>query len=61
MGEHKIKWRSNTLLDFDYAYDLIILNESVNNMYGLLEVLRVRGVRIGSKSDVKKTKSLNKE
>ena len=58
MEDHKIKWRWKTLLDIDYADNLSILDESVSKMNEFLEVLRVQGVRIGLKINVKKTKSL---
>ena len=58
MGEHGIKWGGKTLLDLDYADCLSILDESVSKLNELLEVLRVRGVRIGLKINAKKTNSL---
>ena len=42
----------------DDANDLSILDENMSKMNELLEVLRVRGARIGLKINVKKTKSL---
>ena len=58
MGDHGIKWGGKTLLDIDYADDLCILDESVSKMNELLEFLRVQGVRIGLKINVKKNNSL---
>ena len=58
MGDHGFKWEGKTLLDLDYADDLIILDESVSKMNEFLEVLRVQGARIGFKIKIKKTKSL---
>ena len=58
MGDHGIKWGGKTLLDLDYADDLSILDESVSKMNEFLEVLQVKGARIGLKINVKKTKSL---
>ena len=58
MGDHGIKWGGKTLLDLDRADDLSILDESVSQMNELLEVLRVRGARIGLKINTKNTKSL---
>ena len=59
MGDHGIKWENKTLLDFDYADDLSILDENVGQMKELLKVLRVEGIKIGLKIKVKKTKSLS--
>ena len=36
MGDHGIKWGENALLDFDYADDYGILDESVSKMKELL-------------------------
>jgi hypothetical protein len=47
-----------SLLDLDCADDLSILDESVSKMNEVLEVLRVQGVKIGLKINVKKTMSL---
>ncbi|XP_065582975.1 uncharacterized protein LOC136042043 [Artemia franciscana] len=58
MEEHGIKWGGKTFLDLDYADDLSISVERVSKMNELLEVLRVHGVEIGSRTDVRKTKSL---
>ena len=58
VGDHGIKWGGRTLLDLDYADDLSKLDESVSKMNDFLEVLRVQGAKIGSKINVKKTKSL---
>ena len=58
IGDHGIKWGGKTLLDLDYADDLSILDESVSKMNEFLEILRVRGARIGLKINVEKTKSL---
>jgi len=41
IGEHGIKWEGKAFLDFDYADDISILDESVNKMNDLLEALRV--------------------
>ena len=57
-GDHGIKWEGKTLLDLDYADDLSVLDESLSKMNEFLEVLRVRGARIGLKINVKKIKSL---
>ena len=56
MGEHGIKWRSETFLYLDY--DLSILDESVSKMKFFLEILWIQGARIGLKITVKKIKSL---
>ena len=58
MGDHGIKWGGKTFLDLANADDLSILNESVSKINELSEVLRVQGAKIGSKINVKKTKSL---
>ena len=58
LGDYEIKWRGKAFLDLDYADDLSILNESVSKINELSEVLRVQGAKIGSKINVKKTKSL---
>ena len=52
MGDHGIKWGGKPLLDLDYADDLSMLDESVNEINELLEVLRVQGARIGLKISV---------
>jgi len=57
-GEHRIKWRTKTLLELDNAGDLSILGQSLSKMSELLVVLRVQGAIICSKINVKKTKSL---
>jgi hypothetical protein len=38
MREHGIKWGGKTFLNFDYADDLSILNESGSKMNDFLEV-----------------------
>ena len=58
MGEHSIKWRRNTFLDFDYAEDLSIPDVSVSKMNECQEILRVQGARISLKINVKRTPSL---
>ena len=58
IGDYGIKWGGTMLLDLNYADDLSILDESLSKMNKLLEVLRVYVARIGSKINVKKTKSL---
>ena len=58
MADHGIKWGGNILLDLDYAFDLSILDESLNKMIELLDVLWVQGARIGLKINFKKTTSL---
>ncbi|XP_065565925.1 uncharacterized protein LOC136030806 [Artemia franciscana] len=52
------KWRGKMLLDLDYVDDLSILDESVSKKNEFLNVLRLQGVKIGLKINVKKTKSL---
>ena len=42
MGDHGIKWEGKTLLNFDYADDLSIIDESVSKMNEFLKVLRVQ-------------------
>ena len=39
MEDRGFKWKENTLLDFDYADDLIILEESVSKINEFLEIL----------------------
>ena len=48
----------NNSPDLGYADVLSILDESVSKMNEFLEVLRIRGARIGLKNNVRKTKSL---
>ena len=40
MGDHRIKWKRKTVLDLDYADDLIILDESASKINEFLGVLR---------------------
>ena len=47
--EHGIKLERKNLLDFDYADDLSILEESLSKVNELLEVSPVQGPRIGLK------------
>ena len=58
VGEHGIKWGRKIFLDFEYADDLSILDESISKINEFLEVLRVQFARIGLKINLKKTKSL---
>jgi len=43
MGEHRINWGRNTLLDLHYTDDLSILDKNVSKINEFLEVLRVQG------------------
>ena len=47
MGDHETKWEGKAFLDFDYADDLSILDESVSKINEILEVMRVQRARIG--------------
>ena len=56
--DHRIKRGGKTLLDFNYADDVSIVDESVSKTNEFLEVLQIQGARLGLKINVKKTKSL---
>ena len=58
MGEHKINRGSKTLLDLDYADDLIIFDENASRTSELSEVVRVQGTKTRLQIYVKKTNSL---
>ena len=60
LGEYGTKLESKTVLDLNYADDLIVLDENVRKVNNFLNVLRVQGKRIVLKI-VKKTSSLRQE
>jgi hypothetical protein len=60
MGEHGTNRGGPMFLDLDYGDHLSMLDESENKKNGLLEVLRIQGVRISLKINIKKTKLLRR-
>ena len=59
IGDHGIKLRGKkTLLDFDYAGDLSILDKRLSKTNEFVDVLQVQGARRGLKINLKKTKSI---